>query len=82
VRTERREELAFAQTPQAFRTAALREAHERAAAQGLDFSDDAALVEWAGHGIATLPGEPANFKITTSEDLARAATLVGERTRG
>ena len=82
VRTERREELAFAQTPQAFRTAALREAHERAAAQGLDFSDDAALVEWAGHGIATVPGEPANFKITTSEDLARAAALVGEQARG
>jgi 2-C-methyl-D-erythritol 4-phosphate cytidylyltransferase/2-C-methyl-D-erythritol 2,4-cyclodiphosphate synthase len=82
VRTERREELAFAQTPQAFRTAALREAHERAAAQGRDFSDDAALVEWAGHGIATVPGEPANFKITTSEDLARAAALVAERARG
>jgi 2-C-methyl-D-erythritol 4-phosphate cytidylyltransferase len=29
-----------------------------------------------------VPGEPANFKITTSEDLARAAALVGERAHG
>ncbi len=82
VRTEPREELALAQTPQAFRTTALREAHDRAATQGLDFSDDAALVEWAGHGIATVPGESSNFKITTAEDLARADALMGLRADG
>lgn len=82
VRTEPREELALAQTPQAFRATALREAHERAAAQGRNFSDDAALVEWAGHGMATVPGEPSNFKITTADDLARATALAEESGRG
>lgn len=82
VRTEPRDELALAQTPQAFRTSSLREAHERAAEHSRDFSDDAALVEWAGHGVATVPGESSNFKITTIEDLARGATLFEERGRG
>lgn len=82
VRTEPRDELALAQTPQGFRATALREAHERAAAQGRDFSDDAALVEWAGHGVSTVPGEPSNFKITTADDLARATALAEESGRG
>lgn len=82
VRTEPRDELALAQTPQAFRASALREAHDRAAAEGRDFSDDAALIEWAGHGVATVPGEASNFKITTPEDLARAEAVVAERMRG
>jgi 2-C-methyl-D-erythritol 4-phosphate cytidylyltransferase len=82
IRTEPRDGLALAQTPQAFRATALREGHARAAAEGRDFSDDAALVEWAGHGIGTVPGEPTNFKITTTEDLAHAEALVAERTRG
>jgi 2-C-methyl-D-erythritol 4-phosphate cytidylyltransferase/2-C-methyl-D-erythritol 2,4-cyclodiphosphate synthase len=75
VRTEPRDELALVQTPQAFRTSALREAHERAAEQGRDFSDDAALVEWAGHAVAAVPGDPGNFKITTPQDLARAEAV-------
>jgi 2-C-methyl-D-erythritol 4-phosphate cytidylyltransferase/2-C-methyl-D-erythritol 2,4-cyclodiphosphate synthase len=75
VGTEVREELAAAQTPQAFATPVLREAHERAAAQGVAFTDDAALVEWAGGRVRTVPGEPANIKVTTPEDLARAEAV-------
>jgi 2-C-methyl-D-erythritol 4-phosphate cytidylyltransferase/2-C-methyl-D-erythritol 2,4-cyclodiphosphate synthase len=65
-----REGLWSAQTPQGFRYALIREAHHRAAAAGLDhFTDDAAVAEWAGIKVAVVPGERANIKLTTSEDL-------------
>jgi 2-C-methyl-D-erythritol 4-phosphate cytidylyltransferase/2-C-methyl-D-erythritol 2,4-cyclodiphosphate synthase len=44
-----RNSIRLVQTPQAFAFPALLEAHRRAAAQGRDdFTDDAALAEWAG----------------------------------
>ena len=76
VRTEPREELALAQTPQAFVAAALREAHARAAADGATATDDAALLERAGFRVRAVPGDPANFKVTTAEDLARAEAML------
>jgi 2-C-methyl-D-erythritol 4-phosphate cytidylyltransferase len=82
VETEPREELGLAQTPQAFVARALRDAHNRAAEAGLDLTDDAALLEWAGYRVRVVPGEPGNFKITTPEDLARAESHAGELTRG
>ena len=70
--TEPRDELGLAQTPQAFRTDVLRDGHARAAADGREFSDDAAMIEWMGVEVRALPGDPANFKITTIMDLVRA----------
>ncbi len=78
VATEAREGLGLAQTPQAFGSEALRLAHERAERAGLDFSDDAAVVEWAGYSVAVVPGEATNMKITTPLDLARAEILLTE----
>jgi len=72
VSTEPREEIGLAQTPQAFSAAALREAHERAAEADLEFTDDAAALEWAGYRVRVIPGDPDNVKITTAADLARA----------
>jgi 2-C-methyl-D-erythritol 4-phosphate cytidylyltransferase/2-C-methyl-D-erythritol 2,4-cyclodiphosphate synthase len=72
VSTEVREELAATQTPQAFRADALREAHDRAHAEGREFTDDAAAVEWAGFRVRVVEGEAGNFKITTEADLERA----------
>jgi 2-C-methyl-D-erythritol 4-phosphate cytidylyltransferase len=77
VRTEPREELALAQTPQAFRAVPLRDAHSRAERAELDFTDDASALEWAGYRIRVVPGEPGNFKITSAEDLARAEAARG-----
>jgi 2-C-methyl-D-erythritol 4-phosphate cytidylyltransferase/2-C-methyl-D-erythritol 2,4-cyclodiphosphate synthase len=77
VGTEPREELVLAQTPQAFRAAPLRDAHARAEHDGLEFTDDASAVEWAGYRVRTVPGEPGNFKITSAEDLARAEAARG-----
>lgn len=81
VGTEPREGLALAQTPQAFVAAALREAHERARTAGLEATDDAALLEWAGYRVRAVPGEGTNLKITTAEDLARAEILLAEGSR-
>jgi 2-C-methyl-D-erythritol 4-phosphate cytidylyltransferase len=74
-----RERLVLAQTPQAFRAEALREAHARALAAGKDFSDDAACMEWAGYRIRLVPGDPASRKVTTLEDLAHAEFLAATR---
>lgn len=74
---ESREELALGQTPQAFRTAALREAHANAEAAGASFTDDASMLRWAGYDVLAVPGDPDNVKITTLADLAHADRLMG-----
>ncbi len=78
VGTEPRDELALAQTPQACRAQLLRDALAKADEAGLDFTDDAGLLEWAGASIRTVAGEPRNFKVTTPEDLARADRILGD----
>jgi 2-C-methyl-D-erythritol 4-phosphate cytidylyltransferase / 2-C-methyl-D-erythritol 2,4-cyclodiphosphate synthase len=66
-------QLRAVQTPQAFKFAALLDAHQRAAQEGRDdFTDDAALAEWAGIKVATFAGESGNVKLTTDEDFAKA----------
>jgi 2-C-methyl-D-erythritol 4-phosphate cytidylyltransferase/2-C-methyl-D-erythritol 2,4-cyclodiphosphate synthase len=70
-----RSSLRTIQTPQGFAFKPLLEAHRRAAKEGRDdFTDDAALAEWAGMKVAVFEGEPGNIKITTPEDFARAET--------
>jgi 2-C-methyl-D-erythritol 4-phosphate cytidylyltransferase len=71
-----RTELAMAQTPQAFRVQALRDAHEHAAADGQLVTDDAMLLERVGV-VVVVAGDPMNFKITTLLDLARAEARIG-----
>jgi 2-C-methyl-D-erythritol 4-phosphate cytidylyltransferase / 2-C-methyl-D-erythritol 2,4-cyclodiphosphate synthase len=74
--TLERTPLRLVQTPQGFRFAALLAAHRRANAAGRDdFTDDAALAEWAGLTVSTFEGEPANVKLTTSDDFARAEAV-------
>ena len=57
------------QTPQGFRFGLLKEAFEKAMAEGFYGTDDASLVERLGHAVAIVPGEYTNIKITTPEDL-------------
>src|SRR5581483_8393434 len=67
-----RSALRTVQTPQAFNYAALMDAHQRAAQAGReDFSDDAALIEWAGLRVTVFDGEQGNIKMTTPEDFAK-----------
>jgi 2-C-methyl-D-erythritol 4-phosphate cytidylyltransferase / 2-C-methyl-D-erythritol 2,4-cyclodiphosphate synthase len=68
-----RAHLRLVQTPQAFGFAALLDAHRRARAAGRDdFTDDAALAEWAGLAVTTFEGEAGNVKLTTNDDFTRA----------
>jgi 2-C-methyl-D-erythritol 4-phosphate cytidylyltransferase len=73
--TEPRDALALAQTPQVFRAAALRDAHERAAADGFEGSDDALLLERADYRVRAIEGERTNLKITTPDDIRLAEAL-------
>lgn len=73
VRTLDRARLRGIQTPQAFAFDALLAAHRKALAAGReDFTDDAALAEWAGMAVAVFEGEAGNVKLTTGDDFARA----------
>jgi 2-C-methyl-D-erythritol 4-phosphate cytidylyltransferase / 2-C-methyl-D-erythritol 2,4-cyclodiphosphate synthase len=68
-----RTQLRAVQTPQAFAFKPLVDAHRRARMEGRDdFTDDAALAEWAGLKVTTFAGETGNLKLTTDEDFARA----------
>jgi 2-C-methyl-D-erythritol 4-phosphate cytidylyltransferase len=63
-----RSELVAVQTPQAFKAAALRRAHEKEP----EATDDAGLLEALGLTVEVVPGEFHNLKLTTPEDLAIA----------
>ena len=77
-----RNALRLVQTPQGFAFPALLEAHRRAAAAGRDdFTDDAALAEWAGMKVSVFAGEPGNIKITNADDFARAEAMQFARAR-
>jgi 2-C-methyl-D-erythritol 4-phosphate cytidylyltransferase / 2-C-methyl-D-erythritol 2,4-cyclodiphosphate synthase len=71
-----RARLRTIQTPQAFGFEALLAAHRKADAAGRDeFTDDAALAEWAGMAVSVFEGETGNIKLTTAEDFARAEAM-------
>lgn len=76
--TPRRDCLWLAQTPQTFRFAVIREAHERAEREGFLGTDDSLLVERLGKSVHIVTGDYGNFKITTPEDLVLAEAFLGE----
>jgi 2-C-methyl-D-erythritol 4-phosphate cytidylyltransferase len=80
-RTLDRSRLWAAQTPQAFRTEALRRA--LAAADSLGAApDDAMLVERSGGRVRVLEAPRENFKVTAPLDLRIAALLLAGRSDG
>lgn len=66
-----RDEVFLAQTPQAFRREILRQA-VALGRSGVEATDEAALVERAGHAVHVIEGDAGNVKITTGADLAAA----------
>ena len=74
--TPDRARIWLAQTPQVFDRALLLDAHRRATSAA---TDDAALVEAAGHPVRVYEGSASNMKITTQEDLIIAEALLRER---
>jgi 2-C-methyl-D-erythritol 4-phosphate cytidylyltransferase/2-C-methyl-D-erythritol 2,4-cyclodiphosphate synthase len=74
--TVAREGLWRAETPQTFHFRKILEAHRAAAQTGrTDFTDDAAIAEWAGLSVALTANAGQNMKITTAGDLAMADTI-------
>lgn len=80
--TPDRAHLWIAQTPQVFRAAALRAAHEQAASEGFDGTDDASLVERNGGRVAMVEGPRWNLKVTVPEDVAVLEALLAGRRQG
>lgn len=77
VRTVDRVPLRLAQTPQGSRVEWLVDALARAAADGVEVTDEAQALERAGRRVALVAGDRANVKITTPDDLALARAVVG-----
>ncbi|WP_019961810.1 bifunctional 2-C-methyl-D-erythritol 4-phosphate cytidylyltransferase/2-C-methyl-D-erythritol 2,4-cyclodiphosphate synthase [Woodsholea maritima] len=71
-----REGLFRVQTPQAFRTHALKAAFAKAG-DGLNFPDEMSLAEAQGLSLTTVEGEENAFKITHPSDFTRALQILG-----
>jgi len=77
-RTLDRRRIYYAQTPQAFRFAILREAFEKAYADGFMGTDESQLVERLGQRVSVVEGSPLNIKITRPFDLRLAEAIQAE----
>lgn len=71
--------LREAQTPQGFRRDWLAKAMAQAMREHFEGTDEASLVERAGHDVHFVEGDRRNLKITTIEDLAIAESLFAGR---
>jgi 2-C-methyl-D-erythritol 4-phosphate cytidylyltransferase len=77
LRTVDRERLIRTQTPQGFAAGILQRALDEAREAGVSGTDEAALVERLGIGVAVVPGDPRNIKITSPLDLQTAEAGLG-----
>jgi|SRR5690348_3039077 len=75
-------ELWRAQTPQAFDARALLAAYDLAHRDGFDGTDTAASYERLGRPVRMVRGHADNIKVTTHEDLVRAAAILAGRAGG
>src|SRR5580692_820813 len=81
VSTIPREFIVQAQTPQGFRFSLLESAFAEATADGFVGTDEASVVERAGHSVAVVPGSQVNLKITQPGDLELAEFYLRQRAR-
>ena len=79
LRTPERSRMWAVQTPQAFRTAGLREAIANHPDELGTVTDDAMLVERSGGEVLIHQASPDNIKVTTPRDLQIAGMLLSER---
>lgn len=75
-RTVNRDAYCLVQTPQVFAVPLLKAAYAQPYTPA--FTDDASVVEAAGHPVTLCPGNRENIKITTPFDLKIAAALLAE----
>lgn len=69
-----RERVRLIQTPQLFQAEIIRTAYEQPYSSS--FTDDASVVEAAGHNIYLCEGERTNIKITTPDDILFAEAII------
>ena len=69
-----RSALRMVQTPQLFQAEALRKAYEQPFS--VTFTDDASVMEAAGHKVTLVEGERENIKITTPSDMLIAEAII------
>jgi 2-C-methyl-D-erythritol 4-phosphate cytidylyltransferase len=74
-----RQGLWLAQTPQVFRRDWMAEAYANRGKLGKEITDDAQLIEAAGHTVHLVDGSPSNIKITTQGDLMLAKAILQSR---
>jgi 2-C-methyl-D-erythritol 4-phosphate cytidylyltransferase len=74
-----REFIVQAQTPQGFRFGLLQSAFAEAMADGFVGTDEASVVERAGHPVAVVHGSQVNLKITQQSDLELAEFYLSRR---
>jgi 2-C-methyl-D-erythritol 4-phosphate cytidylyltransferase len=77
--TKSREGIWLAQTPQVFRRDWLEAAYAGRSKFGNAITDDAQLVEAAGHPVHMVQGSSSNIKITTKSDLILAEAILKSR---
>lgn len=77
--TPDRSKLVAIRTPQIFNFAMYKEALEVANRNGLDFTDDCALIENVDKPVFVVTGEYDNIKITTPEDIPLAESIISRR---
>jgi len=76
-----REFVVLAQTPQGFRYGLLKKTFAEALADGFVGTDEASVVERAGHPVAVVHGSQVNLKITQAGDLELAEFYLRQRGR-
>jgi len=76
-----REGLYEAQTPQVFRKDWLLEAYSKRQGAPDPITDDAQLLELAGHKVHVVESDPSNIKITTQGDIRLAEAILKSRPR-
>ncbi|MGL4656051.1 MAG: 2-C-methyl-D-erythritol 4-phosphate cytidylyltransferase [Sarcina sp.] len=71
-----RETLVAIQTPQCFKTAMIKECHEKIKKENISVTDDTMVVERYGNKVYLYEGDYKNIKLTTEEDLILAKEFV------
>jgi 2-C-methyl-D-erythritol 4-phosphate cytidylyltransferase len=74
-KTINRENLWIIQTPQLFRHKVLENSYKKCGREN-DFTDEAAMVEFAGYKVAVIEGLRDNIKITTQSDFITLKKLM------
>ncbi len=75
-RTVPRNSLWMAQTPQGFQRELIAKVFDQFKNTDTEFTDDAQMVEQAGHPVYIVQGTDENIKITTPEDIRLAEALL------